>query len=294
MISGQSEEKLLAWRRGSASRARRGGSMLLALALISPAASSLAQSPPPSGEGDAAASAPQPKFAPLLGFVVQQIGSMMFQKVFKNEIDGIFKPLVDMSQNLIGVGPEAGNGPANERLVPTIGYSIDQLDPKSFDVLRTSSLNEATASLKTGDVFAIRYATNLPGQVRLENIDPAGQINDLGVYTVFPGATNRIPSDHGIKLVGQPGVEVIRLYFFPCVPGGPDMEALKSEFGNRLPACGAGQNPRVAAAAKGVIKTRSLQNLSQPDNKVSFSGASDYERNDVTSTALMIQHVKPE
>ena len=291
MISGQSEQKLLAWRRGSAARVRRAVSMLLALGLVAPASPTFAQSPPAS-EATGAAVAPQPKFAPLLGFVVQQIGSMMFQKVFKNEIDGIFKPLVDMSQNLLAGGAEGG--PANERLVPTVGHAIDQLDPTSFDVLRSLPLDEATASLKTGDVFAIRYATNLPGQVRLENIDPGGQINDLGVYTVFPGATNRIPSDHGIKLVGRPGVEVIRLYFFPCLPGGPDMEALKAEFGNRLPGCGEGQNPRVAAAAKGVIKTRSLQNLSQPDNKVSFSGTSDYERNDVTSTALMIQHVKSE
>lgn len=282
----------LALRRRRLAGIGRALAVLLALATGGPA---FAEPPAgaPGAANDPVAAAPQPKFAPLLGLVAQQIGSMLFQRVFKNEIDGIFKPLVDMSQNLIGVGPETAGGPANERLVPTVGYAIDQLDPTSFEVLRSSSLSEAATTLKTGDVFAIRYATNLPGQVRLENIDPAGQINDLGVYTVFPGATNRIPSDHGIKLVGRPGLEVIKLYFFPCVPGGPDMEALKAEFGNRLPACGEGQNPRVVAAAKGAIKTRSLQNLSQPDNKVTFSGTSDYERNDVTSTALMIQHAEP-
>ena len=238
---------------------------------------------------------PQPKIVPLLALALEQMGSMIIKEVLRDEPDGLFKRLISSSRPAAGQ-PDATadknkTAPVQENLVPTVGYALDQLDPGSFAVVRSYEVRDKSPTLKTGDVFAIRYATNLPGQVRLENIDPAGARSDLGVYVVLPGKDNRIPLDRGIKLTGQSGTEVVKLYFYPCFPPTAASQDLAGGLKDRLPLCGNGPNPKVVAAASGEIRTRSLVNLSQPDKTMSFAGTAEYQPNDVTTSALTIEHI---
>lgn len=242
-----------------------------------------------------AAGQPAPKIVPLLGFVLSQIGGMAFKQAVGESPLGLFRKL---REQYFDSGKSAATSidaqPQNERaLAPVVGYSIEQLDPKTFASLKSLDVANQTPALKTGDVFAVKYSTSLPGQVRLENIDPSGVVNDLGTYTVTPDQLNRIPSNLGIKLVGQPGTEVIRFYFYPCLPSGSAEEAWAAGFKDRLPACGRGPNPVVLAAASGAIRPKSLVNLAQPDATMSFAGSADYRVNDITSTVALIQHEAP-
>jgi hypothetical protein len=240
----------------------------------------------------ATSDAPAPKIVPLLLFVLQQVGGMAFRQVVGDSPFGLFRKLAQGQSDAVhgaasATPPEA---PASAGIAPVVGYSIEQLDPMSYAGIRSLDVSQKAPALKTGDVFALRYSTSLPAQVRLENIDPSGSINDLGTYTVMPDQLNRIPSDLGIKLVGQPGTEVIRFYFYPCMPGGAGDEAWAVALKGKLPDCGRGPNPVVQAAASGAIRPKALVNLAQPDASMSFAGSADYRANDVTSTVALIQH----
>lgn len=250
--------------------------------------------PPPAAVASQAADAPKPKVAPLLGFVLSQLGSIAFQKVVGDTPAGLFRKLLQRQFDSIYGGDQAPQAPAaTGDVAPIVGYVIERLDPKTFTPIGALDVARAAPSLKTGEVFALQYSTSLPGQVRLENIDPAGTVNDLGTYTVLPDQLNRIPRDLGIKLVGQPGTEVIRFYFYPCLPVGAAGEAWSAPYKGKLPDCGRGPNPMVLAAASGAVRPKALVNLSQPDDTMSFAGSADYRMNDVTSTVALIRHEAP-
>lgn len=260
--------------------------LLLACAAgLASAADDKAPAPPPPA---VAGETPQPKVSPLLAFVLNQVAGMVTDHLFGDSPLGLFRRLL---------GREPAAAPAvlplaeGTTLAPVVGYALQQLDPQSFAVVKPIELRTGEAPvLRTGDVFALLYSTNLPGQVRLENIDPTGQVADLGVYTVLPDQLNRLPRDLGIKLVGRPGAEIIRFYFYPCLPPGSAGAAWAASFAGKLPDCGRGPNPVVQAAASGALKPKALVNLAQPDETMSFAGAADYRLNDVTSTVAVIRH----
>lgn len=272
---------------------------ITALALAMMSSVTLASEPPsaaaPPASAADAAEQPTPKIAPLLVFVLQQVGGMAFKQVVGDSPFGLFRKLMERQFDAIyGPAPAPSQVPVEAGAVaPVVGYAIEQLDPKSFASLKSLDVAKKTPVLKTGDVFALQYSTSLPGQVRLENIDPSGTVNDLGTYTVTPDQLNRIPRDLGIKLVGKPGTEVIRFYFYPCMPAGATDEGWAAALKGKLPDCGRGPNPVMQAAASGAIRPKALVNLSQPDASMSFAGSADYRSNDVTSTVALVQHEAP-
>jgi hypothetical protein len=180
-------------------------------------------------------------------------------------------------------------------LVPALGWAMEQLDPGSFAVLRPIAVGGAGPLLRTGDVFVVQFSTSLPGQVRLENIDPAGKVSDLGQYTVFVDQLNRLPRDKGIQLQGQPGIERLRFHFYPCLPPEAANKPWAADYKGRLPACqpvpprGAAQMAQ-ATRSFGTVAPRALVNLAQPDPNVAFAASADYQPGEVTLMEAQIRH----
>jgi hypothetical protein len=179
-------------------------------------------------------------------------------------------------------------------VVPALGWAMEQLDPSSFAVMRPIPVGGSGPLLHTGDVFVVQFSTSLPGQVRLENVDPAGRVIDLGQYTVLVDQLNRLPRDKGIQLQGQPGVERLRFYFYPCLPAEALSKPWAAEFKGKLPACGSAPTTVAghsrSGAALGTVTPRALINLAQPDANVAFAASRDYQPGDVTLMEARIRH----
>jgi hypothetical protein len=192
------------------------------------------------------------------------------------------------------VAAPAGAASTPAPIVPALAWAMEQLDPGSFAVLRPVPVGGSGARLRTGDVFVVQFSTSLPGHVRLENVDPKGQTADLGTYTVLVDQLNRLPRDKGIQLQGQPGVERLRFYFYPCLPAEAAGKAWVAEFKGRLPACStaqvAGTGAGSSAGTLGTVAPRALVNLTQTDAHVAIAGSTDYQPGDVTLMEATIRH----
>lgn len=251
-----------------------------------------AQASPPVSSNEAAAQAEQddlqPKIAPLLAFILQRIIVAGLDADMAKP-NGLFNRL----KTSLGFGsaPELVN--KDDSLAPAVGYALQHLDSGSFEVKTALNVGEVPTVLKTGDVFAIQYSTNLPGQIRLENINPMGQVSDLGTYTVLVDQLNRLPLERGIQLQGEPGMELLKIYFYPCLPPEAAGQPWANRFAPQLPLCAGTQNNQLEAAVRGTTKTRSLVNLAQPNSAMAFSGLADYRKNEVTMTVIRIQHERP-
>ena len=196
-------------------------------------------------------------------------------------------------------------------LVPALGYAMEQLDPVSFAVLRPIPVAGSGPLLRTGDVFVLQFSTSLPGQVRLENIDAKGRVADLGTHTVFVDQLNRVPRDKGIQLQGQPGLERLRFYFYPCLPPEAAGKPWTAEFQGKLPPCATAPVLQSAQAGRhstpygvpsstpygiasstpyGVVAPRALVNLAQPDAHLVFAASPEYQPGDLTLMEALIRH----
>jgi hypothetical protein len=173
-------------------------------------------------------------------------------------------------------------------LVPSVVYALDQVDPATFATIGSIDLSHGPPLLHTGDVFAIRYSTNVPGQVRIDNIDSAGVTNSLGTYTVVPGRDNRIPVTKGIMLTGVTGMEQFKMYFYPCVS---DAGSGSSGVAAALPACSGAANPKLAMASKLLVVAKSATNLESPDPTIAVAATANYRPNDVTENDFALQHL---
>jgi len=179
-------------------------------------------------------------------------------------------------------------------MLPTLAYALELLDPATFAVLQPVPVAGNGALLRTGDVFALQFSTNLPGQVRLENTDPAGVVSDLGTYTVLVDQLNRLPRDRGIQLQGRPGLEKLRFYFYPCLPMEASGRPWVDDFRGKLPPCGrtSASHPVQTASAGdyGAVAPRALVNLAQPDATMVFASSTDYQAGDVTLMEATLRH----
>jgi hypothetical protein len=182
---------------------------------------------------------------------------------------------------------------AKAAVLPSVLYSLEHLDPKTFKVSHSIDLGHGTPTLHTGDVFAIEYSTNVPGQVRIDNVDSTGTMSALGTYTVQSGHDNRIPVTKGMKLIGTTGTETFKLYFFPCLPtdaGGTTDSAAASA---GLPTCPPGPSPQLLRASTGLLGAKAAVNLDSPDPTIAVNAFASYQTNDVTESDFQILHVAP-
>jgi hypothetical protein len=257
--------------------------------------------PPPglaqaAGAGTAAApaSASQPgtppaaKLSPLLSQVLNRVGPGSREGAAADA--GLFKRLARQNPPT----PGAAEAQAPAVLTPALGYAMEQLDPASFAVLRPIAVGGSGAVLRTGDVFVLQFSTNLPGQVRLENIDSRGRVADLGTYTVLVDTLNRLPRDRGIQLQGQPGLERLRFYFYPCLPIEAAGKPWAADFQLRLPSChGSAALHTADSGGYGVVSPRAMEHLSQPDAHLAFAGINNYQPGEVTMMEAQIRHERP-
>jgi hypothetical protein len=203
---------------------------------------------------------------------------------------GLFKRLA--RQNPPASAADEAQAPG--ALTPALGYAMEQLDPASFAVLRPIAVGGSGALLRTGDVFVLQFSTNLPGLVRLENIDSRGRVADLGTYTVLVDTLNRLPRDRGIQLQGQPGLERLRFYFYPCMPPEAAGKPWAADFEQRLPPCyGAAARQTADGGGYGVVSPRAMENLTQPDAHLAFAGIRNYQPGEVTLMEARIRHEGP-
>ena len=244
---------------------------------------------PPAPAASASAAEPAAKLSPLLGQVLGRVTSQTGpgSEASPATQAGLFRRLAQQHQGAIS--PADGTKAAT--MVPALGYAMEQLDPGSFAVLRPVAVGGSGALLRTGDVFVLQFSTSLPGQVRLENVDPKGRVADLGTYTVLVDQLNRLPRDKGIQLQGQPGLERLRFYFYPCLPAEAAGKRWAAEFQGKLPACAtAAVQQTTLSRALGVVAPRALVNLSQPDTHLAFAGSNDYQPGEVTLMEAQIRH----
>lgn len=233
----------------------------------------------------APASAPASKVSPLLGQVLDRV--VPANQAGASGEAGLFRRLAQ--QHPGAVAPRAA--PAPGRIVPALAYAMEQLDPTSFAVLRPIPVAGAGPLLRTGDVFVLQFSTSLPGRVRLENVDARGHPTDLGTYTVLVDQLNRIPRDKGIQLQGQPGLERLRFYFYPCVPAEAAGKAWAVDFQGKLPACGAATALQTASAQPyGSVAPRALVNMAQPDANLAIAGSNEFQPGEVTLMEAQIRH----
>jgi hypothetical protein len=202
----------------------------------------------------------------------------------------------------IGTGGSPGLPPVSPTptgpkalVLPSVVYSLDALDPKKFTTTRHVKISTGSApTLHTGDVFAIEYSTNLPGQLRIDNIDSAGRTAELGTYIMLPGRDNRIPITKGIKLVGETGTETFKMYFFPCVPESQATTASASGSVEGLPACPMGPSPQLLKASQQHLGAKGAINLESPDPTIAVAAVTDYQSNDVMASEFRINHIAPD
>ena len=263
---------------------------LASLVAATPVAAPVAaHSQPALGSAESAA-----KLSPLLSQVLERVAPA--NRDAATGEGGLFRRLAQQHKAALPPADKrragAGMVPA---LVPALGYAMEQLDPASFAVLRPIPVAGSGALLRTGDVFVLQFSTSLPGQVRLENIDAQGRVADLGTHTVFVDQLNRIPRDKGIQLRGQPGLERLRFYFYPCMPPEAAGMSWAAEFQGKLPPCAAAPVLQSANAGSyatpfGTVVPRALVNLAQPDANLVFAGSPEYQPGDVTVMEAQIRH----
>ena len=264
----------------------------------------------------AATEEPAAKLSPLLGQVLERVAPASRDGAARaggaaGAADaagesGLFRRLAQQHRATLASpdnrNPGAGAGAVptlSPAFVPALGYAMEQLDPVTFAVLRPLPVAGSGALLRTGDVFVLQFSTSLPGRVRLENIDTTGRVADLGTHTVLVDQLNRIPRDKGIQLQGQPGLERLRFYFYPCLPAEAAGKPWAAEFQGKLPPCTAapvlqsahlGNPAGNPAGAYGTVVPRALVNLTQPDTHLVFAGSPEYQPGDVTLMEAQIRH----
>ena len=204
------------------------------------------------------------------------------------------KPADDMA---VGTAPVALSLPSAsgsaQAVTPSLIYAVDRVDPASFASLGPLAVDKARPKLKTGDVFAVRFATNLPGQVRVENIDASGRRNPLGTYNVLPGQDNRIPRTKGIQLTGTTGEETFNLYFYPCLPSEASGLRGLATYKDALPACSAAGASEIQVASRGVVRVRSAQNLELDDPSMVVAAVFDFKPRDIVLRSFRLLHEAP-
>jgi hypothetical protein len=221
--------------------------------------------------------------------ILQSLAGEAVRGVAEPEKPGLFRRLI---QRMSGSDREVAASPPSA-VTPALGYAMDQLDPDSFAVLRSVPVGGGDPVLRTGDVFVLQFSTSLPGQVRMENIDPLGRTTHMGTYAVLTDQLNRIPRDRGIQLQGQPGLERVRFYFQPCLHAPPLARPGDARWAGRLPPCDGTRQQQLMAAAQGDVVPRALVNLGQADPNMSFAAAADYAFNEVTVMDARIRHEPP-
>ena len=167
------------------------------------------------------------------------------------------------------------------------------------DQLRAQA--EPSFALTSGESFAIRFATTVPGRVRLINTDVDSNVSVSSLYEAVPGGDNRMPREHegGILMTGKPGIEYLDVEFVPCISPSLAQHPAVAPFAGTLAGCSLEPatrqyRPALAggggAVADGAGKAMSFPASTDPTQPVAIAPA-DYAKGDALRFRLRIQHL---
>ncbi len=145
-------------------------------------------------------------------------------------------------------------------------YASGQINAASLGVIPPDAGSTDTFTLKSGDSFAIKFATTVPGRVRILNVDATGKTDISDLYEASPQGDNRLPREHqgNITLDDTTGMETFTLEFKPCVSQAIASRPDVARFVNLIPPCDdqaatkdfpiilPGQNVNATASGKGM------------------------------------------
>ena len=99
--------------------------------------------------------------------------------------------------------------------------------------------SEPAFTVTSGESFALKFSTTVPGRVRLINTDVDQAVSQSAVYEAVPGADNRMPREHegGILMTGKPGTEFLDVEFVPCISQALAGHQAVMPYATSLPPC---------------------------------------------------------
>ena len=126
--------------------------------------------------------------------------------------------------------------------LPVVAFQVLKYASKDKNVPPLATLplgtgNDLRFEIRTGEHFAIKVDTTVPGRVQLINTDVNGKVVDLGTYNLVGSAENRIPRGENIEMDGFSGNETLDLTYEPCIPSELTNDPRVSQFKSNLPAC---------------------------------------------------------
>lgn len=157
--------------------------------------------------------APMPATQPQIASTMTGIGSESAWNQAPNAPGYAPAPMPSpQAPNLAGPTLSAGSiGQILPEAMIDIATKLIQVDGNGAPLRQ---IPPANASLKTGERFMVQFVTNLPGQVRVSNINPKGATTFLGDFYVVGGIPNHLP--RLFRMQGNLGRDTFRLDFAPC------------------------------------------------------------------------------
>ena len=160
---------------------------------------------------------------------------------------------------------------------------------------------EPSFALNGGEAFAIRFATTVPGRVRLINTDVEGKVSVSSLYEAVPGGDNRMPREHegGILMTGKPGIEYLDVEFVPCISSSLSQHPAVLPFAGTLPTCSLdtatrGYRPAHAGGGGALAdlggRAMSFPASADPTQPVAIAPAA-YAKGETLRFRLRIQHL---
>lgn len=197
---------------------------------------------------------------------------------------------------------------------PVLSFLVQKLaneQPRAavVDVLaqdqQLTGSNEPGFVIRTGEAFAIRFSTSVPGRVRLINTDVDNVVTPSSLYEAIPGSDNRMPREHegGILMTGKPGQEYLDVEFVPCISTALSGHPAVQPFAASLPPCsqaGATRQYAPTAVSPGVPTPlgdaggKAMQFPATPDPTQPVAVAPEgYSKGEPLRFRVRIAHVAP-
>jgi hypothetical protein len=126
--------------------------------------------------------------------------------------------------------------------LPVVAFQVLKYAGKDINVPPLATLNLGTGNdlrfdIRTGEHFAIKVDTSVPGRIQLVNTDVDGKVENLGTYEVVGNSENRIPRGVNIEMLGRSGNETLDVMYQACISSALANDPRVSPFKPYLPAC---------------------------------------------------------
>ena len=184
---------------------------------------------------------------------------------------------------------------------PVLSFIVNKLSDATPQATVTQTVQFANVQqadgnlafdIRTGESFAILFATSVPGRVRLVNTDVERQVTVSDVYEALPAADNRMPRDWqgGITMAGAKGTEYLDVNFTPCVSPRYASDPRVTMFQGTLAACSQdGDAAPVTRARASAAKAMVFPGAASPGQPIGVAPA-NYAKGDALTFRITINH----